>query len=115
MDKYNDREEFSNAHSYRDSRRKRLNAVRNKLIARAEKVRRGCEVTGRRYPHQLLQFHHVEKKGFNIGSGYHRSEQSFRRELKKCIVVHIRIHDAIHHGEISEERVQRAFRRSRKQ
>jgi hypothetical protein len=101
MKQYNDREKYTNGHSYRDSARKRRNAEINKAYSHAEKARRGCEVTGLRCDAADLDWHHNDpnNKKFSIGHGYHRSFASFKAELKKCIAVHADIHMLLHRGD----------------
>ena len=100
MNKYQNREQYSSGHSYRDSARKRRNAEINKAYARAQKARRGCQVTGLACHPDDLEWHHLEKKRRSIASFYHTSPRAFRAELEKCISVMIDVHTLIHQGEI---------------
>lgn len=99
--KYKNRDQYSSAHSFRDSRRKRRNARINKAYSYAERQRRGCQVTGLPCHPDDLEWHHIQKPTFKIGSGYHRSFQSFKAELDKCISVMVDVHVLLHQGEIS--------------
>lgn len=100
MNKYYDREQYTNGHSYRDSARKRRNAEINKAYSRAEKARRGCQVTGLPCHPDNLEWHHLERKRRSIASFHHTSPRAFRAELKKCISVMVDVHTLIHQGEI---------------
>lgn len=87
---------YSCGHSFRDSARKRRHAAANRKFLRQEKLRRGCEITGRKFPPEELVWHHVGHKSFNISSGIYRSRKSLLRELGKCVLVHTVVHDRIH-------------------
>lgn len=85
-----------------ETRRKRRRKAENRAYAHAEKLRRGCEVTGAKLPPQFLEWHHLdpEKRRYWIARAYSRGTEGFRRELAECVCVSRRVHSAIHRGTI---------------
>jgi hypothetical protein len=100
MNKYQRREQYSSGHSYRDSARKRRNALVNKAYSHAEKARRGCQLTGLKYHPSHLEWHHLENKRRELASFHHSSPSAFRAEMMKCVCLLADIHTLVHQGEI---------------
>ena len=114
MNRYTDNpDDYSDGHSYRDSKRKREWAERNRKFLQRIK-RHGCWVTGRKFPPSELVWHHVLEKSFNISSGIYRSRRSLKRELRKCILVHKVIHERIHSSPLWEAHARDVYRLRRK-
>lgn len=96
MREYASRDQFSNAHSFRNARLNKRLAERNRAYARSEKLRRGCEITGLKFPPEELEWHHPGERRFPIGRGYKRSERVFREELGRCVCIHKLLHRPLH-------------------
>lgn len=106
MKEYTSRDQFSNGHSFRNSQHIKRTAERNRAYSRSEKLRRGCEISGLKFPPEELEWHHPGERRFPIGRGYKRSERVFREELSRCICIHKILHSALHNVMRQHERIQ---------
>jgi hypothetical protein len=96
MKKYTHKHQYASSHSYRDALRKRRRAEENKAFIRAEKERRGCEITGLPFPPEELEFHHTGSKHFPVGRANQKGRQKLSREVAACQCLHRDLHHALH-------------------
>ena len=81
-------------------RRVRHKKKRNKAIniaySLAQKLARGCELTGVRFPPDELEWHHSSGKFLEVSKLYNRSPVRFRSEIEGCVCVSIVAHRRFH-------------------
>jgi arginine/lysine/ornithine decarboxylase len=78
--------------------KKKLRAKQAKEIIEAAKAV-PCADCGGIFPRQVLDFHHVEPKAFEIGRSWHRTINTLRAEIAKCVVICANCHRIRHIGQ----------------
>jgi len=89
---------YSSGHSRRDSGRKFRRRQEHMTYSRLEKIRRGCELTGRKLPPEELQWHHPDPamKKLTIAKMLPKGHEQFLQELWSCQCIGRDVHIELH-------------------
>ncbi len=89
---------YTNGHSRRDSLRKARRRYEHAIYSYLEKLRRGCELTGRQLSPEELEWHHPDpkQKKRTICKMLPLGHRQFLQELWGCQCIGRDVHRAMH-------------------